>query len=100
MRREDSGISPFGRTDAEIKTRDVVEVVLVPVDRKRKVTLQCYVVEGISSIANAHTEIVKKTYPNLNKIWFSDTGRHKERLKVNILSGSDSLWSFQQDDIK
>ena len=98
VRREDLGILPFGSTDAEVKTRDVVEVGLVPVDGKKKVTLQCYVVDEISSIANAHPEIVRKTYSHLNNIWFSDICRHKERLKVDILIGSDSLWSFQGDD--
>ena len=100
MRREDLGILPFGSTDAEVKARDVFEVGLVPVDGKKKVTLQCYVIDEISSIVNAHLEIVKKTYPHLNNIWFSDICRHKERLKVDMLMGSDSLWSFQEDDIR
>ena len=60
VRREDLGILPFRSTVAEVKTRDVVEVGLVPVDGKKEVTLQCYVVDEISSIANAHPEIVKK----------------------------------------
>ena len=56
VRREDLRILPFGSTDAEVKTRDVVEVSQVPVIGKKKVTLQCYVVDEISFIANAHPE--------------------------------------------
>ena len=99
-RREVLEILPFGSTDAEVKTRDVVEVGLVHVDGKKIVTLQCYVVDEISSITNSHPEIVKKTYSHLNNIWFSDICRHKKRLKVDILIGSDILWSCQEDDIR
>ena len=100
VRREDLGILPFGSTDAEVKTRDVVEVSLVPVNGKKKVTIECYVVDEISSIANAHPEVVKETYPHLHNIWFSDICRHKETLKVDILIGSDSLWNFQESEIR
>ena len=41
----------------------MVEVSLVPVNGKKKVTIQCYVVDEISSIANALPEIFKETCP-------------------------------------
>ena len=41
----------------------MVEVSLVPVNGKKKVTIQCYVVDEISSIANARPEIFKETCP-------------------------------------
>ena len=48
---------------ADVTTRDVVEVCLVPMRGKKKVTLQCFVVDEISSISNVHPEIVREKYP-------------------------------------
>jgi len=100
VRKEELGIVAFGSTDAEVKTRDVVEVCLVPRTGKKKVTLQCFVVDEISSISNVHPEVVRKNYPHLHDIWFSDICRHKERLQVDILIGSDNLWNFQESEIR
>ena len=74
----------FGRSDVDLKRRDVVEVGSVPLNRWKNVTLQCYVVHEISSIANAHLEMVTETYPHVDKIWFSDICRYKERIKIYI----------------
>ena len=62
--------------------------------------MQCFVVDEISSISNAHPEVVRENYPHLHDIWFSDICRHKERLQVDILIGSDNLWKFQESEIR
>ena len=100
VRKEELGIMTFGSTVAEVKTRDVVEVCLVPMRGKKKITLQCFVVDEISSIPNVHPEVVRETFPHLHEIWFSDICRHKERLQVDILIGSDNLWNFQESEIR
>ena len=100
VKKEELGIMAFGSTDAEVKTRDVVEVCLVPMTGKKKVTLQCFVVDEISSISNVHPEVVRENYPHLHDIWFSDICRHNERLQVDILIGSDDLWNFQESEIR
>ena len=100
VRKEKLGITTFGSMLAEVKTRDVVEVCLVPMRGKKKVTLQCFVVDEIFSISNVHPEIVRENYPHLHEIWFSDICRHKERLQVDILIGSDNLWNFQESEIR
>ena len=75
----------------------MVEICLVPINGEEKVTLQCYVVDEICSISNVHPEVVRDTYPHLNNIWFSDICRNKERLKVDVLVGSDSFMEFPRE---
>ena len=36
----------------------------------------------------------------MHNIWFSDIYRHNESLKVDISIGSDSLWNFQESEIR
>ena len=34
----------------------------------------------------------------MNKIWFSDVSRNQETLEVDVLIGSDEIWSFQEGE--
>ena len=66
--------------------RDVVAISLAPLRGKRKATMQCYVVDNISSIANVRPEVVRDNYPHLHDIWFADVCRTKERLRVDNIN--------------
>ncbi len=41
---------------------------------------------------------MKKSYPHLCDIWFSDVSRDAEELEVEVLVGSDYLWNFQEGE--
>ena len=56
-------------------------------DGMRKIAIECFVVDNISNISNVLPEVVRKSYPHLHKIWFSDVCR-LETLTVKILVGS------------
>ena len=62
---------------------------------KKSLTLEAVVVPEICSIQNAHVELARKEYPHLKGIWFSDVCKEEEELEIDILIGSDYLWSFQ-----
>ena len=59
------------------------------------VKIQCYVVKEITDIVNEYIEIVKKSHPHLQKVWFSDVARHQDTLSIDTLIGSDFFWNFQ-----
>ena len=42
-------------------------------------------------------EFVKGQYPHLKYLWFSDVCVGARELEIDILIGSNSLWSFQKD---
>ena len=73
----------------------MVELNLESVNGKKSLTLEAVVVPEICSIQNAHVELARKEYPHLKGIWFSDVCKEKEELEIDILIGSDYLWSFQ-----
>ncbi|XP_065065262.1 uncharacterized protein LOC135691349 isoform X2 [Rhopilema esculentum] len=99
VREETLGIKPFGSESAEYKVREVVRVPLSSQDGMRKIVIECFVVDNISNISNVHPEVVRKSYPHLHEIWFSDVCR-LETLTVEILVGSDFMWSFMEGEIK
>ena len=99
VRRERLGIKAFGSKEAEECERDVVEFDLVPLKgEKKKVKVSCFVVDNITSIANIHVEHVKKLYPHLQMIYFSDVSRFEERLNIHVLIGADFQWEFMEGE--
>ena len=100
VRREERlGIKPFGSVSAKFEVKDVVSVPIVSCDGKKRIDIECFVVDNISHIKNVHPEVVKKSFNYLHEIWFSDFSR-LESLKIDVLVGSDWLWSFMDGEIK
>eukprot|EP00794_Sanderia_malayensis_P012188 gene12188-biopygen9724 len=99
MRRESLSVRAFGSGETDVKMRDVVKIALAPLGQGKSVSVECFVVDDISCIANEHLEVVKKDFSHLNKIWFSDVSRNEEVLTVDVLIGADELWSFQDGEI-
>ena len=97
-RSESLGIQAFGKSEAEVKMRDIVEFSLVPLHGGKPVKLECFVVDEIASIPNEHVELIKGNYHHLHKIYFSDVCRNEETLQVDILIGSNFVWEFQQGE--
>ena len=56
-------------------------------------------VDKISDVNNEHIEIVKKDYPHLSSIWFTDVCTSQDILEVDILIGVDYLWDIQEDEV-
>ena len=100
VRRETLSIQAFGSTDAQERVRDVVEIDLVSLNGKKRVKVLCFVVDDIASIANVHPEIVKKSYPHIKEVYFSDVCKGQEVLDIHVLIGSDNFWKFQQHEVK
>ena len=44
--------------------------------------VSCFVVDDITSIANIHVEDVKKLYPHLHMIYFSDVSGFEDQLSI------------------
>ena len=97
-RSESLGIQAFGKSEADVKMRDIVEFSLVPLQGGKPVRLECFVVDEIASIPNEHVELIKGNYHHLHKIFFSDVCRNEETLQVDILIGSNFVWEFQQGE--
>ena len=66
--RENLAIKAFGCNESEEKIRDVVDFSLSSLRGGKGVKMQCYVVKEITDIVNEHIEIVKKSYPHLQKV--------------------------------
>ena len=98
VRKERLGSKAFGRSDAEVEMRDVVEFSLGPMRGEKKVKIQAFVVNNIASIPNIHVERVKKNYPHLMNVYFSDVSRC-DTLEVSCLVGSDYIWAFQEGEV-
>ena len=98
VRKERLGIKAFGRSDAEVEMRDVVEFSLGPMRGEKKVKIQAFVVNNIASIPNIQVERVKKNYPHLMNVYFSDVSRC-DTLEVSCLVGSDYIWAFQEGEV-
>ena len=93
VRRELLGINTFGQKCTNAEQREVVELNLESADGQKSLTLEAVVVPEICSIQNAHVELAHKEY--LKGIWFSDVCKREEELEIDVLIGSDYLWSFQ-----
>ena len=98
VRRENLSIKAFGCRETDESVRDVVEFYLVPLWGGKKVKVSCFVVNDITSIANIHVEEVKKLYPHLRMIYFSDVSRFEDKLSIQILIGSDFQWEFMEGE--
>ena len=94
VRRENLSIKAFGCRETDDSMKDVVEFYLLPLMGEKRVKVSCYVVDNITSIANIHVEKVKKLYPHLHMIYFSDVSRFEDKLNIQILIGSDFQWEF------
>ena len=93
------GIKTFGSKMVDEKMREVVELELVSVNGKNRVKIEAYVVDRISDVNNEHVEVVKKDYPHLSSVWFSDICTSQDVLEVDILVGIDYLWDIQEDEL-
>ena len=98
VRRENLSIKAFGCRETDDSMRDVVEFYLLPLMGEKRVKVSCYVVDNITSIANIHVEKVKKLYPHLHMIYFSDVSRFEDKLNIQILIGSDFQWEFMEGE--
>ena len=83
VRQGYTGIKAFGSKEVDMACRDVVELTLGGVDGGRSVSIEAYIVDGISSIQNIHVELVRKDYAYLWNIWFSDVCRESNLLEVH-----------------
>ena len=93
------GIKTFGSDVVDEKKRELVELELASVNGKNRMKIEAYVVDRISDVNNEHVEVVKKDYPHLASIWFSDVCISQEILEVDILLGLDQLWDIQEDEV-
>ena len=98
VRKERLGIKAFGRNDAEVEMREVVQFSLGSMQGEKKVKIEAFVVNDIASIPNVHVERVKKKYPHLVNVYFSDVSRC-DTLEVGCLVGSDYIWAFQEGEV-
>ncbi|CAB4022834.1 B-cell receptor CD22-like, partial [Paramuricea clavata] len=61
--------------------------------------MEAYGVENISQVRNEHIESKKHDYEHLKGLWFSDVCRNEGVLLIEVLIGSDYIWSFQEDRV-
>ncbi|XP_014676190.1 PREDICTED: uncharacterized protein LOC106816151 [Priapulus caudatus] len=95
IRKEWLGIKTFGVESKETSLRDVVKIDITALTGGKVTRVEAYVVPNISHIQNEHIEIVKKDYPHLRNLWFSDVCKEKDELEIDVLIGADYLWCFQ-----
>ena len=91
VRNESLGIKCFGNEETKTAVRDVVELSLNNINGVKSIQIEAFVVDNISTISNVHAEIVKKGFPHLIDIWFSDVCRSEEKLEIDCLIGADYL---------
>ena len=97
LREQSLGIKTFGNSEPEVKKRAVYDVKLTSlIEKGKNVSVEAYVVEEISTIANIHVEKVKKNYKHLSNIYFSDVSSSQDLLEIDILIGADFLWNFME----
>ena len=99
VRKELLGLSTFGQKAKETEVRDVVCLDVMPLRCGKVLTLEAYVVPGISHVRNEHIEVVKHNFPHLKDLWFSDVNKTAHELEIDLLIGSDNLWNFQSGRI-
>ena len=98
VRSETLGIKAFGSREADIAKREVYEFTLCPLRGGKRVKIECFVVNDISSIVTEHAELSKKDYPHLHNVYFSDVSKNEDMLPVDILVGSNFFWEFQMGE--
>ena len=72
VRRERLGTKAFGRSEAEMEMRDVIQFSL---HGKKKVRIEAFVLQDIADIPNIHVDCIKRDYPHLTNIFFSEVSR-------------------------
>ena len=97
-RSEELGIKTFGSREPYLAVRRVFRFSLSPLFEGIPVEVEAFEVNEISSVANIHVEQIKHNYAHLSNILFSDVSRNKEILEIDILCGSNFLWSFQDGE--
>ena len=99
LREESLGIKTFGKSEPEVKMREVYELELEPLHNGKSVTVEAFLVDEISTISNVHVEEIKKNYQHLCDIYFSDVSRSEDLLEIDILIGANYLWSFHEGQV-
>ena len=89
LRRELLGIITFGQKCTNAEHREVVELKLEPVNGNKVISLEEFVVPEIYRIQNSHVELVRREYPHLKGIWFSDVSKCQGELEIDVLIGAD-----------
>lgn len=75
--------------EAETEVRDVVELSLTPLRRRKSVKIECFVIDEITSFANIDIQEDKQTYSYSRGIFFSNFCITQE-LPVDILI----VWNY------
>ena len=99
IREENLSIKVIGRSEAETALRKVFEIPLLPLCGGRKVSVEAFLINEISSIKNEHIERVSNDYPYLQNLVFSDCSSHEDYLEIDLLIGSDYLWQFHEGEV-
>ena len=99
IREENLSIKVIGRSEAETALRKVFEIPLIPLCGGRKVSVEAFLINEISSIKNEHIERVTNDYPYLQNLVFSDCSSHEDYLEIDLLIGSDYLWQFHEGEV-
>ena len=97
-RSEELGIKKLGSREPNMAVRRVFRLSLSPLFEGIPVEVEAFEVNETSSVANINVEQIKHNYAYLSNILFSDVSRNKEMLEIDILCGSNFLWSFQDDE--
>eukprot|EP00112_Aurelia_sp_Birch-Aquarium-sp1_P020150 Seg5125.3 transcript_id=Seg5125.3/GoldUCD/mRNA.D3Y31 product="hypothetical protein" protein_id=Seg5125.3/GoldUCD/D3Y31 len=97
-RNEELGIKTFGRKDADMAVRRVFKCSLSPLFVGNPVEVEAFEVDQISNVANIHVEHIKHNFAHLTNVFFSDVSRNEEILEIDILCGSNFVWSFQDGE--
>ena len=100
LREEELGVKTFGSSESEIVMRKVYAIPLVSLNGGESITIEAFLVNEISTIANQHVEEIKNVYSHLKGIQFSDFSRYDDFLEMDILIGANYMWSFQDGDVK
>ena len=97
-RSEELGIKTFGRKEPDLAERRVFKFSLSSIFDGSPVEVEDFEVNEIASVANIHVERIKHNFAHLSNIFFSDISRNQEILEIDILCGSNLLWSFQDGE--
>ena len=84
IRWELLSIDTFGQKCVNAEQREVVELKLESNNGNKVISLEAFVVPEICSVQNSHVELVRREYPNLKNIWFSDVCKSDEQLEIDV----------------
>ena len=97
-RSEGLGIKTFRRKEPDLAERRVFKFSLSSIFDSDPVEVEAFEVNEIASVADIHVERIKHNFAHLSNILFSDISRNQEILEIDILCGSNFLWSFQDGE--